>query len=1061
MGQQVLAIAGQVVGGYFFGPVGAAIGGAIGGYIGGVLFAEDQVFEGPRLSDLKIQTSNYGNAIPICYGSIRIGGNVDWSTDIRETRIESDVGGKGGPDTTQVDYRYDLDCMIGLGTPPLGEEFVAIERVYANGVLIYDTRAGASPANVFASGQWITGMLLYPGNETQLPDPTMEAALGVGNVSAYRGYGYVLMTGVKLNVLKTSVMPNFEFVVSTSGTADLGRQLLEIDDLTPVYHGPLALSNAQPIITQLSTTIRVANTDDLLVRVYDLTGAHVATEPRTEEELEFPPFSTDGSAPWAAWATFDAQDALITSINVAVAPGIFMIGSVDMLSVVTTTDIFVASVACVDKRHYMILTAPPGGEKINRWWLLEYTGDDVILEDQGPVDTTGLGFLTTNVWNISPVFQGEGLNYLGVLESDLTHAWQLIGQDLYVWEIALAAGSPTERVLSRIIDFDTSALPRRDMAAAGTPPRPGMYADNGLAAIVMGNSLATTSYLFLYSRLPNVDPDGIPLVDILTDLCERSDLSSSELTFTGISDIVFGFVIGQSMTARAAMEMLLRAYHIDAIDSDTFKFVKRGGASVVDIEYIDLGAGTDAPTIHAVSVNRRQETEMASRVNVKYMSVAGDYQIAAQSARRETTGSRETAEVALPIVFDDDDEVAAIADILLREIWAGAFTRSFATTIEYAKYEPTDVLRLDDGTAVRTVRGRARVDKGSLIEWESIDEDVEAYDSNAIGVPIVVPSQDLSSVMQGPTSFAVLDIPPLTELSAGNESAAYVAAKGLLSNWPGAAIDVSRDGGTTYQAGTGVTQASVLGAAITALDDFLGGNVWDEASTVQVDVGAGTLSSATHDEVLDGANYSVIGDEVLQFRTANLVSSGVYDLSGFLRGRKGTEWAISTHVAGDAFVLISTSRLQDLPLQLSDRVLASLLVRATTGNMLPSQGLVRSFAPRISRLMPYSPVHLSAVRNADGSWYLNWERRDRYMNDWPEGVDVPMSEVSELYDVEVYNAAGDLVETYTDINDKFLDVADTVLGGSPTPASINYSVWQKSAIVGRGFEANETITQAL
>ena len=164
MGQQVLAVAGQVVGGYFFGPVGAAIGGAIGGYIGGVLFAEDQVFEGPRLSDLKIQTSNYGNAVPLVYGSVRIGGNLDWSTDIRETRIDTDVGGKGGPDTTQVDYRYDLDCMIGLGAPPVGQEFVAVERIYANGVLIYDTRAGASAANVFASGQWATGTFLYPGN---------------------------------------------------------------------------------------------------------------------------------------------------------------------------------------------------------------------------------------------------------------------------------------------------------------------------------------------------------------------------------------------------------------------------------------------------------------------------------------------------------------------------------------------------------------------------------------------------------------------------------------------------------------------------------------------------------------------------------------------------------------------------------------------------------------------------------------------------------------------------------------------------------------------------------
>jgi hypothetical protein len=551
----------------------------------------------------------------------------------------------------------------------------------------------------------------------------------------------------------------------------------------------------------------------------------------------------------------------------------------------------------------------------------------------------------------------------------------------------------------------------------------------------------------------------MPLVDILSDLCERSNLPvASEVTFHGISDIVDGFAIGQTMTARAAMEVLRPAYYFDGVDSDTFKFVKRGAASIVDIEYIDLGAGTDAPTIHAVSVQRTQETEIPARINVKYLSTNADYQAAAQSARRETTGSRETAEINLPIVFDDDNEVAGIADILLRERWAGAFTRSYSTTIEYANYEPTDVVRLDDGLAVRTVRVRSRADKGSLIDWESVDEDVEAYDSNAIAAEIVVPSQDLA--VQGQTTFTILDIPPLTELADGNESAAYVAAKGYLSNWPGAGIEISRNDGVTYTPGTSVSQASVMGVGLTALDDFLGGNVWDEASTVQVDVGAGTLSSATHDEVLDGANVIFLGDEVLQYRTATLVSTGVYDLTGFLRGRKGTEWAISTHAIADPFVLIST-RLRDLPLQLADRAMDDMLVRATTGSMLPSTGLVRSFAPRISRLMPYSPVHLSAVRNEDGSWYLSWERRDRYMNDWNSGVDVPMSEDAELYDVEIYNAAGDLVETFTDVNDQFLELDADVLGGSPTPASITFSVWQKSALVGRGFEAQETITQAL
>ena len=1050
MGQQVLAVAGQVVGGYFFGPVGAAIGGAIGGYLGGVLFNEDQVFEGPRLSDLKIQSSNWGNAVPLIYGTVRVAGNVIWATDIRETRLETEQG-KGGPETTQVDYQYDLDVAVALGEPPLGLQFEGIERIYANGVLIYDTRAGAVPASVFASGQWATSTYLYPGTETQMPDPIMEAALGVGNVPAYRGTGYIVIGGLQLNVLKTSVMPNFEFVVSTSATVQLGRQLFE-ESVQPPYR--VSFAGNQPYITQLTTTIRVANTDDLLVRVYDLNGALLGTEERAVNEEGFPEFSRNGGMPFAVWKTFDhkSAEALFGTLG---GGGYFTIDAVDMLAVIPLTgpDLIAGVVASVDQRNYLVMTRPAAGP-VDTFWHIEWDGVEPILRRQGSVENVG-----NNDWNISPVYQGSGAHYVSVMESDLQHVWQMQGTSLYVWEINSDPGSPSGYIMERIINFGSGTLPLKNLSAAGTMTySPGLFADGGLASLIIGDADLTQSWLFLYSRKEQVTPSGMTLVDILTDLSERSDLPASELTFVNLPDTVFGFVVGQTMSARSAMEVLRPAYYFDAVDSDTFKFVKRGAASIVDVAYVDLGAGTDAPTIHAVSVNRAQETEIPARINVKYMSVAADYQIAAQSARRETTGSREIAEVNLPIVFDDDNEVAGIADILLRERWAGAFTRSYATTIEYAKYEPTDVVRLDDGLAVRTVRVRARTDKGSLIEWESIDEDVEAYDSNAVAASVSVPAQVLAP--QGESALAILDIPPLTELADGNESAAYVAAKGYLPNWPGAAIDVSRNNGGTYTAGTSVTQASVMGAAITALDDFLGGNVWDEASTVQVDVGVGTLSSATHAEVLDGANYIVIGEEVLQYRTATLVSAGLYDLTGFLRGRKGTEWAIAGHLAGDKFVLLSTN-LRNLPLNLADRALDDLYVRATTGSMLPSSGTVRTFAPRISRLMPYSPVHLSGVRNTDATWHLTWERRDRYSNDWNSGVDIPMSEASELYDVEIYNVGSELVGTYTDVSDTELDIDDDVLGGSPTPTTLTFSVWQKSAIVGRGFEANETITQAL
>jgi hypothetical protein len=124
-------------------------------------------------------------------------------------------------------------------------------------------------------------------------------------------------------------------------------------------------------------------------------------------------------------------------------------------------------------------------------------------------------------------------------------------------------------------------------------------------------------------------------------------------------------------------------------------------------------------------------------------------------------------------------------------------------------------------------------------------------------------------------------------------------------------------------------------------------------------------------------------------------------------------------------------------------------------------GTTERFETQFARLMPYSPVHLFAVRHHSGSWTLRWNRRDRYMNDWNSGVDVPLSEADERYEVEVYNSGGALVVTYRGVTAPTLTVPDSVLGGSPTPTSITFKVFQMSDIVGRGFVGSKTMTQAL
>src|SRR3546814_10940018 len=69
------------------GPVGAALGAAIGRQADAAIFAP-RGREGPRLVDLKVQASTYGQQIPQLFGTMRVAGSVIWATDLIERRTK-------------------------------------------------------------------------------------------------------------------------------------------------------------------------------------------------------------------------------------------------------------------------------------------------------------------------------------------------------------------------------------------------------------------------------------------------------------------------------------------------------------------------------------------------------------------------------------------------------------------------------------------------------------------------------------------------------------------------------------------------------------------------------------------------------------------------------------------------------------------------------------------------------------------------------------------------------------------------------------------------------------
>lgn len=199
--------------GSVFGPVGGAIGALIGQSIDGRIF-KPKGREGPRLQDLKVQTSSYGAPIPKIFGTLRVAGTVIWATGLIEHRSKQG-GGKGRPSTTT--YSYTASFAVLLSARPIR----SVGRIWADGNLL---RGGA--------GDWKseTGFRLHLGGEDQAVDPFIASAEGAGGTPAYRGGAYAVFEHMALGPFGNRI-PSLTFEVEAdAGPVSAGAMLEVLSD---------------------------------------------------------------------------------------------------------------------------------------------------------------------------------------------------------------------------------------------------------------------------------------------------------------------------------------------------------------------------------------------------------------------------------------------------------------------------------------------------------------------------------------------------------------------------------------------------------------------------------------------------------------------------------------------------------------------------------------------------------------------------------------------------------------------------------------------------------------
>lgn len=208
--------------------------------------------------------------------------------------------------------------------------------------------------------------------------------------------------------------------------------------------------------------------------------------------------------------------------------------------------------------------------------------------------------------------------------------------------------------------------------------------------------------------------------------------------------------------------------------------------------------------------------------------------------------------------------------------------------------------------------------------------------------------------------------PPADVLLAPTELAAFELpweGTGSGAGWKGAALYVDRGDGQLVPLGSTGRSRAVIGSAATILppaSPMLADR--QSALTVQLLSSDMLLIDATARQLADGANRALIGEELIQFGRAVPLSAGLWCLEMLLRGRGGTEAAISGHGGGERFVL-----LDGAPVALDAGLVGNApTARIAALGLADAAPVTSAIAARGITLRPLCPVHPRAISGTEG-----------------------------------------------------------------------------------------------
>ena len=590
---------------------------------------------------------------------------------------------------------------------------------------------------------------------------------------------------------------------------------------------------------------------------------------------------------------------------------------------------------------------------------------------------------------------------------------------------------------------------------------------NTTAPTLTGEGLSGVVAFFLPpSPIPKQTPFGTK-PDILHDICERAGLTDPQIDDSLViapnittpmkpTQSCLGYLIEHPTPAKTILEVLMKAYFFDACETNgTMKFVPRGMASALTIPEADLGLLSD---MAKAEEQIAQEQDLPKQFTVTHNDPTMDYQqnkqIKGRNVRIVKTKQQTIMEVPMTMTSDWARQTAEKALYLS---WLER--SSYKLNLWRAKYlllDPTDVINFVYESLTFQMRiAENSVGQGRAVALQGISEYAEIFNSAATGgVPLGFQGNPLQ--IASPTLLFLFDIPLLRDVDSNHDNTGFYYAMSSPSlTWSGGVLFDSTDDVNFIQESTS-SQPVTFGYTTNALGAPARSPwIWDNANSVTIHLVRGSFAGDTMLNVLNGSNALLVGNELIQFTTAVQNPDGSWTLSGLLRGRRGTEWAVGTHAPGELVVMPITGmqRIQD-PLAIVNQLHYK---KGVTSGTDPSLVPAQNFTVIGNDLKPYAPVHIDGERDGSGNLTVTWTRRTRVGWNSLSQDPVPLSEDSEAYSIDVMNGST-VARTLTSTSPSVTySAADQAMDFGSPPAAVALKVYQISAQVGRGFAGSATV----